>query len=521
MKAVNPVRICTNAYYRILYGVPPVYCCAPFDSFEFSIDRRLKVKYNKRQEYDFLYQERSTIMAVTISYDTDSRLQILGLTCDCPCEHSMPTQDIYVGTELLPKLPAYIKKKDLGTHCVLVCDKNTYQIAGRTVEQILKQSGFEVILCRILRENDVDPDETAVGEVLLSIEPETEFLISVGSGTLTDITRVNAMRTGLPFVSVGTAPSMDGYTSIVAPLLLRGLKIHRAAVCPEIIVCDLDILRTAPLSMVASGVGDVLGKYIAKADWKLGNIINNEPYCDVCGEIVTDAVNKLVENAEEIAARSRKGIRILIEALLLAGVTIMIVGHTRAVASIEHNVAHYWDMVQLTRGNKPPKHGSSVGVATLLVWPIFNRFAQEDLSRLDLDAIKTRRISRLEREQWMLKTYGEEGGTTIMKENEGDFLTWEEQERRIRRAQEHFDQIQAVIAELPDYDTICKTMQTLDAHMTPEEEGIDTELLNLSMHCAKDYRTRYSLFKLIDECGLTEEYLKDFPLPDKFEIYTR
>lgn len=455
-------------------------------------------------------------MSVTIGYDEDSKLIISGLQCDCPCEHNTPSQDIYVGTGLIPKLPQYIAKKNLGTHCVLVCDKNTYEVAGRDVEKTLKDAGFDVIMCKIMREGDVDPDETAVGEVLLSIQPETEFLISVGSGSMTDTTRVNAQRTGLPFVCVGTAPSMDGYTSVVAPLLLRGLKIHRQAVCPEIIVCDLDVLRTAPLEMVASGVGDVLGKYIAKADWKIGNIINDEPYCDVCGEIVTDAVNKLVDNAEAIARKDEEGIRILIEGLLLAGITIMIVGHTRAVASVEHNIAHYWEMMQLIRGNKPPKHGSSVGVATLLVWPMFQRFAKEDLSKLDLEDIKARRLSREERTEWMLKAYGEDNGTSIMSENEGDFLTWEEQERRIRRAQERFDDIKAVIDELPDFDRICNAMKALDAHLTPEEEGIDTELLNVSMHCAKDYRTRYTLFKTIDECGLMDEYLKDYPLSDEY-----
>lgn len=455
-------------------------------------------------------------MSVTIGYDQDNKLLISGLQCDCPCEHNTPSQDIYVGTGLIPKLPYYIEKKGLGTHCVLVCDKNTYEAAGHDVEKTLKEAGFSVIMCKIMREGDVDPDETAVGEVLLSIQPETEFLISVGSGSLTDTTRVNAQRTGLPFVSVGTAASMDGYTSVVAPLLLRGLKIHRQAVCPEIIVCDLDVLRTAPMEMVASGVGDVLGKYIAKADWKIGNIINDEPYCDVCGEIVTDAVNKLVDNAEKIANKDEEGMRILIEALLLAGITIMIVGHTRAVASVEHNIAHYWEMMQLMRGNHPPKHGSSVGVATLLVWPIFQRFAKEDLSKLDLEDIKARRITREERVAWMLKSYGEDGGASIMAENEGDFLTWEEQERRIRRAQERFEDIKAVIDEMPDFDRIYNAMKTLDAHMTPEEEGIDADLLNVSMHCAKDYRTRYTLFKTIDECGLLEEYLKDYPLPEEY-----
>jgi glycerol-1-phosphate dehydrogenase [NAD(P)+] len=104
----------------------------------------------------------------------------------------------------------------------------------------------------------------------MTMRMDTEFFVSVGSGAITDITRTVAAQTERPFVAGATAPSMDGYTSSIAPLLMRGVKIHVPAVCPELIVCDLDILRTAPEWMFAAGVGDVLGKYIAKADWMLG-----------------------------------------------------------------------------------------------------------------------------------------------------------------------------------------------------------------------------------------------------------
>ncbi len=455
-------------------------------------------------------------MPVTIGYDASHKLHLTGLTCGCPLEHHMPAQDIYVGNGLVQNIPEYIRARSLGTHCVLAADNITYEIAGRDVERALTEAGFSVIPCIIKREHAMDPDERACGEVLLSIQPETQFLVSVGSGSITDTVRVNATRTKLPFVCVGTAPSMDGYTSVVAPLLLRGVKIHRAGVCPEIIVCDIDILRTAPLSMVQSGVGDVLGKFIAKADWMIGSIINGEAYCPVCGQIVLDAVNNLLENADEISRRTEKGIRILIEALLLAGVTIMIVGHTRAVASVEHNIAHYWEMMQLQRGSHPPAHGASVGVATLLCWPLFLRFAKEDLGRLDLEKIKSRRISREERIRWLRFAYGEEAANAIIKDNPGDFLTWEEQLRRIEAARGHFAQIREVIYALPPLEKIQGAMKTLGAPMTPAELHVDEPLLNVSMHSAKDYRTRYTLFKLIDECGLMEEYLHDYPLPDAF-----
>ena len=450
-------------------------------------------------------------MHYKLSYDEDSRLIVSDIQCNCSCAHNQPAQDIYVGNGIVKNLPKYIRKRGLGTHCVVVADNNTWEVAGRHVAELLQADGVDVVECVIRREGVMDPDETAVGEVLLAIQPQTQFLVSVGSGSITDITRVNAKRAGLPMVCVGTAPSMDGYTSVVCPLLLHGVKIHRDGNCPDIILCDIDILKTAPMEMICSGVGDVLGKYIAKADWILGSIINDEPYCPACGEIVTDAVNKLVDNVDEIKTKSDKGIRILIEALLLAGMTIMIIGHTRAVASVEHNIAHYWEMMQLLHGKKPPQHGASVGVATLLVWPMFTRFANADLSKLDLEAIQAKRLSREKRVQWMLYAYEQEAGTSIMRENEADFLSWEEQLRRIRRAQDRFADIQACIAEMPSFDRIYDAMSRLGAQRTPEECGVDRHLLNLSMHCAKDYRTRYTLFKTLDECGLLDEYLAEYP----------
>ena len=454
-------------------------------------------------------------MAYQLSYDEDSRLILSGVTCGCPCQHNLPAQDIYVGSGILANIGRYIRRRSLGRHCVLVADNITWEVAGRRTRDLLAADGYEVVPCVIRRDGPMEPDERAVGEVLLSLQPDTQFLVSVGSGSITDVTRVNAKRAGLPMVCVGTAASMDGYTSVVCPLTFRGLKIHRPGNCPDIILCDLDVLRTAPLAMAASGVGDVLGKYIAKADWIIGSLINDEPYCPTCGQIVTDAVNRLVDNVEEIKSRSERGMRILIEALLLSGMTIMIVGHTRAVASVEHNIAHYWEMMQLMRGKRPPRHGESVGVATLLAWPMFTRFAGEDLSRLDMRALRDGRMGRQERVRWMHRAYGRDAAETIMAENPGDFLTWEEQERRVRRAQERFEEIRACIGQLPPVETIRGVMETLGAPLTPEDCGVDAELLNMSMHCAKDYRTRYTLFKTLDECGLLKEYLSDYPLPEE------
>ena len=449
-------------------------------------------------------------MAVRVTYDENSKMILEGLECDCPCSHDTPNQDIYVGSGLLERLPSYINKRGLGRHCVVVCDENTYEAAGERVYSILTAAGFDAILLKFVRDEELVPDERTIGELLLTIQPETEFLVAVGSGSITDTCRVNAERCKLPFISVGTAASMDGYTSVVAPLILNGLKIHRNGPCPEIIVCDLEVLATAPLSMVQSGVGDVLGKYIAIADWQIGNIINDEDYCPMCGKIVLDAVGRLLENVDEIRSRTEKGMKVLIEGLLLAGITIMIVGHTRAVASVEHNIGHYVEMKMLERYGHAPSHGATVGVCTLMVYPIFKKFAESDIS--GIDAAERFPMDTSKRREWMIRSYGEPSGNTIMNENPGDFLSKEELERRVNRAKERFDDIKAVIDGMPPFEAIYDAMKRLGAPLTMEELGVDNDIVNMGVHCAKDYRTRYTLFKTLDELGIIYDYIKDYPI---------
>ena len=98
-------------------------------------------------------------MSASITYDENRRFIISGIECDCACEHRIPNQDIYVGEDILQNLPQYIKKRNLSTNCVLVCDKNTIKVAGEQVCRILTEAGFDVIMCFLKREGDVDPDE--------------------------------------------------------------------------------------------------------------------------------------------------------------------------------------------------------------------------------------------------------------------------------------------------------------------------------------------------------------------------
>lgn len=446
-------------------------------------------------------------MAVEITYD-GPRMILPKITCDCGMPHEVPDIDIYIGSNIIDQCVEYINRRNFGRNAVLVADNNTYKIAGEKVEKLLTEAGYHISLCLLEREGTLEPDESALGEILYAMEKKTEFFIAVGSGSINDLTRYVAVNTGKPFVSVGTAASMDGYTSVVAPLLYAGLKVNKPATYPKVLILDLEIIRNAPFPMIVSGFGDVLGKYIAIADWRLGRIINHEPYCPVSVDIVSQAVQKCIDNIDGMKARTAEGAKSLIEALILAGLTILIIGNTRPVASVEHNMAHYWEMMQLLAKEKPASHGTAVGVATGYMIKFFDAFLGSNFAKVDKAKIKQNRLSHEQRKKLIIEKYGVKFGTSIMKENPDDFLTWEEQERRIDAVVAHEQEIRRELAFLPKWPEVKAIFERLGSPLTAQEIGLnDSQLLDALVY-GKDYRNRYTVAKTADELGILDEMVE-------------
>jgi len=429
-------------------------------------------------------------------------------------QHAQPEPAVYVGDGLLNALPRLLSRHLPGKRCVLVTDNVLWPLYGRQITACLREAGYTMDTCVLEREQKVEPDEAACGDILMSFADKPDFFISVGSGVLTDLVRFIAARCGRPFCAVATAPSMDGYTSAIAPLLYHGVKAHINAVSPQLIVCDLEVLCQAPSHMIASGAGDVLGKYVAYADYMLGHIVNDEVFCHTCAQMCLSAADKVLTHAEAISARTPAGIRVLTESLLMTGLTISIIGSTRCVASMEHNMAHYWEMMKLYRGQAAPPHGASVGAATLLLAPLYHRFAFEDVSAIREDQAIAARLSREETLAFIHEAYGETAANALMKVNSQIFISESMQRARIQRVKEQIGQIRAVFQKMPDENRLRQTLQILGAPLACQDLDVDDDMRNLSLHCAADYRVRYTLIKTLRECGLLHKYLAAYPLPD-------
>ena len=95
------------------------------------------------------------------------------------------------------------------------------------------------------------------------------LLVSVGSGTVTDLAKQAAAELDVPVVVVQTAASVNGYADSLSVLVRDGAKRTVPSVWPSALIVDHDVLRGAPDRLTRSGVGDATAAWTGPADWYL------------------------------------------------------------------------------------------------------------------------------------------------------------------------------------------------------------------------------------------------------------
>lgn len=287
--------------------------------------------------------------------------------CSCGREHGVDINRIEMGRGVIDKIPEIIHKfKDRTV--LIVCDENTLKIAGERVQEILEESGFNTRM-HVAYSPDYPilvPDAFTVGRLMIAAEDDTGLILGVGSGTINDICKIVSYKMKLDSVIVCTAPSMDGYASTLSPLIVDKQKITYPSHYPYAIVADIEIMKDAPLEMLRAGFGDIVGKYTALADWRLTVIVNKEYYCDTTAKLMQNAVDKVIDNTERYFARDLDAMYNVTEALMLAGISMGLVGISRPASGSEHHLAHFWELDALAKGIEHPLHGNSVGVGSII-----------------------------------------------------------------------------------------------------------------------------------------------------------
>lgn len=401
--------------------------------------------------------------------------------CSCGKSHSVHLQKIVFEENAIAKAPEVFKEFSKNNKVMMICDDNTYLAAGKTLEEI-----FDFYKIVKLDSNNLHANEKAVDKVLDALIPEIDLYVAVGSGTIHDITRYVAAQTKVDFVSVPTAPSVDGFVSTVAAMTWNGAKKTMPAVAPIAMVADINILAAAPKRLIAAGVGDMIGKYTSLMDWKLGNIVINEEICEHLFEIEMAATEKVASNIDKISLGDKESIGDLFYGLVLSGIVMQMWGNSRPASGSEHHISHFIEVGAMGL-NSDAYHGEKVGVGLALVCDkckqVLSVLENGSQKAIDYSLPKDKIIE-------IYTAISDE----IFAENEKDCLNGVDEKRVL----ECIDDIKDLIRKLPSGDEIRAMLKKVGAPATLEDIGVSSEYKNEIIRYSPFVRNRLTFMRLLN-----------------------
>ena len=198
-------------------------------------------------------------------------------------------------------------------------------------------------------------------------------VVSVGSGTVTDVAKDASMRAGeTPFVVVQTAVSVNAFSDDMAVLLRDGVKRTVPSRWPDVLIVDLEVIADAPVDMNRAGFGELCSMFTAPADWYLASAVGlDDTYDpDVVG-LFRDGAEGLLEGAGRVAANDPAMLAELAGRMTLTGMAMGVAGRTAPLSGTEHLLSHLLDMAAGLAGRPLAFHGAQVGVASVLASTIW------------------------------------------------------------------------------------------------------------------------------------------------------
>jgi glycerol-1-phosphate dehydrogenase [NAD(P)+] len=383
----------------------------------------------------------------------------------------------------------------------LIADRNTYPILGQDVELALQARGWDVKSV-VYQQHEVVPDEVFIVQALAQADWVERTFLAVGSGVITDITRFVSHRTRRPFISLPTAPSVDGFTSPSASLVLDRIKKTVISQPPEAIFAHLPTLAAAPQTMIAAGYGDILGKAIALADWKLGHLLWDEPYSIEIAARVRQTLETCIEATDEIGVASPDGIRKLMDALIDSGLCMLDFGNSRPAAGAEHYMSHFLEMKFLAEGRPAVLHGAKVALCSLSVAEQYDRLRQ--LTRAEaVERLRTIPAPNRDADiQRIRDVYGPIADSLIIEQAPFLNLTGHTYTQLKGRLLDNWDEIQTLAADVPCPEELADLLRRAGGSTDPAELTLRPGEIEQALHHSHLFRNRFTVCKLGRMLGL-------------------
>ena len=423
-----------------------------------------------------------------------------GFSCECGVHHGTDLRVFRAGAGAIEALPEVLGA--LGARRpFVVCDKNTHAAAGERAMAILGEAGVDAAMYQFAAAS-VEPDEFAVGSVVMALDPACDVIVAVGSGVINDVCKVVARAVKLPQMVIATAPSMDGYASNSSSMHVDGVKVTLYNQCPVAIIADTDILTRAPMRMLWSGLGDMLAKYISICDWRIAHLVTGEYYCPEVAALIRRSLGRCVENAQLLDARDGEVIAAVTEGLVLSGVAMSFAKVSRPASGLEHYFSHMWEMMAMEQGSHADFHGIQVGVGTLITLKLYDWLKTRTPDR----AVAEGMMASFDPEKWeemVRRIFGQTAPQILEVErvhHKNDPLAHAE---RFAKIEASWPQILQIIdEELPETAQIEALMAGLSMPMYPKDLGIDAQGAMDAYEGAREIRDKYQCNNLLWDMGL-------------------
>ncbi len=399
--------------------------------------------------------------------------------CSCGKEHEISVKGILIEAQATRHLKEILKGYE---HPVFLCDKNTREASGEAMGEYFHN--YPVLE---LKGNDIHADDKQVDDVLERLKPDTDLLIAVGSGTVHDVTRYIAHDKNIPFLSVPTAASVDGFVSTVAAMTWHGMKKTMPAVAPIYVLADSDIFTHAPYRLTASGISDLLGKYIALLDWKISSLVTGEYFCDRIYALEFEAVRQVEAVLDKIRNHDKESTEKLMYALILSGLAMQMIGNSRPASGAEHHVAHLWEM-GIINDKLDALHGEKVSIGLILCLEHY-----EKIRKAIADGKCGVRKSVEFETNLLQQTFGRKGlYEDIMEENGQNIL----ESVSLEVLSKSLPKILLLLQELPDSKVMKMELKDAGCVADMSEIGLQEDQKELTLQLCPYVRRRLTFLRL-------------------------
>ena len=414
---------------------------------------------------------------------------ILQKLAHCPCgrEHRFDTKMVEIGHGVVDRVGALLTGADFGRRLLLVADDNTAHAAAGVFAS-LEAAGFS--LKKLIYSNLLYARAEGVAEVLALCD-DADGILSVGTGSLNDICRVAAQKSGKRYAIFATAPSMDGFAADLAPIIENNFKTSWKGVQPDVILADTAILAAAPPALKAAGFGDMVAKYLGIFDWHVARLLLDEHYCPAIAELMMESVERMLSLCDKVTGCDEAAAGSIMESLVLSGLAMKLADSSRPASGAEHAVSHYWECHKLSRGQWPDFHGKKVGVATLLM----NRIYRNVAARVETVAPKPAAIDRA-------RVYAAFTPTQIPEVDRINAFAIPDKVDPARLAEKWSEIRKLALEFLPDDAVLLDRMRRAGAVTEPADVHVDDALLEQGLRYHTFMKSRLLLTHLFPMMGL-------------------